>query len=145
MSAGGYAGKATHITGTVGAGDYAQLGINMQSGSALFDASAYDGISFWAKAAAVLPIRIEIAQQNNDPSYGLCTTGTTCYKYPHVPVTIATTWTRYVVPFSSMVSDPLPDGGLVPVTPAAVKHFQFSMPVGAFDFWIDEVYFVRAK
>lgn len=145
MSADGYVGKAAHVTGTVAAGDYAQLGMNMLLGSDLYDASAYDGISFWAKSPAPLIVEVKIAQKNNDPSYGVCETGITCYKYPHTPIAVGTTWTRYVVPFASMVSDPLPDGGLVPVTPEAVKHFQFSMPVGVFDFWIDEVYFVRAK
>lgn len=145
MSAGGYAGSAAHVTGTMAADDYAQLGMNMLLGSDLFDANAYDGISFWAMSPTGLSIQVEIAQQNNDPTYGVCTTDITCYQYPRTPVAVTPTWTRYVVPFSSMVSEPLPDGSLVPVTPAAVKHFQFSMPVGSFDFWIDEVYFVRAK
>jgi hypothetical protein len=28
-------------------------------------------------------------------------------------------------------------------TPATIKHFQFAMPPGSFDFWLDELYFVR--
>jgi hypothetical protein len=145
MSDGGYAGTAAHVTGTVAAGDYAQLGMNMCYGSDPFDASAYDGISFWAKAATTLPIYVKIAQENNDPHWTYCEKTGSCYYYPKLAVTIGTTWTRYVVPFSALVADPQPDAGPVPVTPAAVKHFQFSFQPGAFDFWIDEVYLVRAK
>ena len=46
-SEGGYSGKAVHVAGTLAADGYAQLGMNMCYASDLYDASAYDGISFW--------------------------------------------------------------------------------------------------
>ncbi len=81
MSAGGYAGSAAHVTGTAAAGDYVQLGVNMCYASDLFDASAYDGFSFWAKAATTLPIQVKLAQENNDPQYSLCDATGSCYLY----------------------------------------------------------------
>jgi hypothetical protein len=84
---------------------------------------------------------VGLAQQNNDPTYGLCTEDVTCYNYPSVVVNVGPEWTRFVVPFSVLRSD----AGRVEVapTPATIKHFQFGMPAGSFDFWIDELYFVR--
>lgn len=138
----GYSGTGCHISGTMASGDYAHIGHNMYRGAALFDASGYDGISFYARAPSSISVMVGIGQENNEPSYGLCETDVTCYQYPGVTLSVSTEWTRYVVPFSDMQSSP-PD--LVPVTPARIKHFQFSMQPGAYDFWLDELYFVRAQ
>ena len=141
MTSGGYIGTGAHVTGSVTSGDYAQIGHVMYRSSVLFDASAYDGISFYARAAAPLAVKVGLAQENNDPSYGLCVEDVTCYNYPASVVNVGTEWQRFVVPFSALASDP----GQVEVapTPGTIKHFQFSMPPGSFDFWIDELYFVR--
>jgi Sulfatase-modifying factor enzyme 1 len=145
MSSGGYLGTAAHVNGSRALGGWAKLGINMRPGTGLFDASGYHGISFYAKADKPMEIQVMLAQENNDPSYGLCAALKTCYNYPRRAVAVGTTWSRFVVPFDALLSAPLAGGGRVPVTPATIKHFAFVMPVGAFDFWVDEIYFVRRE
>jgi hypothetical protein len=143
MSSGGVTGTAAHVTGNVAATDFASLGLVMYFGSAIFDASAYDGISFQAKAAAPLVVAVALAQENNDPSYGLCVEDVSCYNYPQVMLEIGTEWTRYVVPFAALTTDPsLPK---LPTTPDRIKHWQFSFQTGDFDLWVDDVYFVQAQ
>jgi serine/threonine protein kinase len=145
MSSGGYLGTAAHVTGSRALGGWAKLGINMLPGTGLLDASGYHGISFYAKADKPMEIQVMLAQENNDPSYGLCAALKTCYNYPRRTVAVGTIWSRFVVPFDALLSAPLAGGGRVPVTPATIKHFEFVMPVGAFDFWVDEIYFVRRQ
>ena len=55
---------------------------------------------------------------------------------------MATTWTRYVALFADMQTSP---PGIVPTTPATMKHIQFSMEAGAYDFTVDELYFVARQ
>ena len=106
MSSGGYLGTAAHVTGTMALGEYAILGINMRRGRpGLFDASRYDGISFYAKADKPMEIQVGMAQENTDPDCGLCTAMKTCYNHPKLAVTIGTVWSRFVVPFDAA---PLP-------------------------------------
>jgi formylglycine-generating enzyme required for sulfatase activity/serine/threonine protein kinase len=146
MSSGGYLDTAAHVTGTrsLSVGDFAKFGINMRRGQfGLFDASGYQGISFYAKADKPMEIEVGMGQENTDPAYGLCAAMKTCYNSPKLAVTIGTVWSRFVVPFDALVSDPVPGGGRVPVTPATITHFAFTMPVGVFGFWVDEIYFVR--
>jgi hypothetical protein len=140
MVADGYRGMGARVTGTVGAADYASLGHVMYRGSDLFDASAYDGISFYAKGSARLQVSVALAQENNDPSYGLCEDDVSCYNYPSKTISVGTEWTRCVVLFEELA--PNPDLPPLPVTPDRIKHWQFGMPSGAFDFSLDELYFV---
>ena len=137
MSSGGYLGTAAHVTGTRSGAieEYVAFGINMRrGGQGLFDASRYDGISFYAKADKPMEIEVEMGQQNTVASGYIC---------PKLAVTIGTVWRRFVVPFGAFRSDPVPGGGRVPVTLATITQFAFRMPPGAFDFWVNEIYFVR--
>jgi len=145
MSSGGYLGTAAHVTGTRSGAieEYASFGINMRRGSVLFDASGYHGISFYAKADKPMEIQVGMGQENTEPACGLCAAMKTCLNSPKLAVTIGTAWSRFVVPFDALLSDPVPGGGRVPVTPATITQFGFRMPPGAFDFWVDEIYFVR--
>ncbi len=142
MTSGGYSGTSARVVGTVAPGDYAHVGHVMYRGSALFDASDYDGISFYAKAGAAIDVRVELAQENSDPFYGLCVEDVSCYNNPALTVAVGTEWTRYVVPFAALTTNP--DLPLLAVTPGTIKHWQFAMPVGDFDFWLDDLYFVQA-
>jgi hypothetical protein len=142
MTSSGYIGSAARVFGTMAEADYAHVGHNMYRGAALFNASAYAGVSFYAKAASPISVRVGLGQQNNDPSYGVCTPDVTCYKYPEVTISVATAWTRYVVLFSEMQTSP---PGIVATTPATMKHIQFSMEAGAYDFYVDELYFVAPE
>jgi len=136
ISSGGYLGTAAHVTGTRAFGEYATLGINI-FGHTPFDASRYHGISFYAKADKPMEIQVEMGQKNTEPAYG--------YNRPKLALTVGTVWNRFVVPFDALVSDPVPGGGRVPLTLASIDFFAFAMPVGAFDFWVDEIYFVRSN
>ncbi len=142
MTSGGYAGTSARVVGTVAPGDYAHVGHVMYRGSELFDASDYDGISFYAKAGAAINVRVELAQENSDPFYGLCVEDVSCYNNPALTIAVGTEWTRFVVPFAALTTNP--DLPALAVTPGTIKHWQFAMPVGDFDFWLDDLYFVQA-
>jgi hypothetical protein len=142
MTAGGYVGSCARIWGTMAQADYAHVGHNMYRGAAIFNASAYAGVSFYAKAASPISVRVGLGQQNNEPTYGLCTPDVTCYKYPEVTITVGTAWTRHVALFADMQTSP---PGVVPTTPGTLKHIQFSMEAGAYDFYVDELYFVARQ
>jgi hypothetical protein len=117
----------------------------MRSGSVLYNASSYAGFSFYAKASKAMDIQVQLSQMDTDPMYNTCTALMTCYAYPTLSVAVGTTWSRYVAPFGLMSSAPLANGGRVFATPSAIKHVHFAMPPGDFDFWADELYFVRAR
>jgi hypothetical protein len=142
MTSGGYIGSAARVYGTMAQADYAHIGHNMYRGAAIFNASAYAGVSFYAKAAAPISVRVGLGQQNNVPDYGLCTPDVTCYKYPEATISVGTAWTRHVVLFSEMQTSP---PGVVPTTPGTLKAIQFSMEPGAYDFYVDELYFVTRQ
>jgi hypothetical protein len=142
MTSSGYVGSAARISGTMAEADYAHIGHNLYRGAALFNASAYAGVSFYARAAAPISVRVGLGQENNDPGYGVCTPDVTCYKYPEVTISVGTEWTRFVALFSDMETSP---PGAVATTPSTLKHVQFSMEPGAYDFYVDELYFVAPE
>jgi len=136
-------GKCLHATGSVMTG-HALFGNNVLSTtSTYYDASTYDGISFWARADVPSMVRVGVGQKNTD---GTCSVDAgTCYDHPSLTVAVGTDWTRFVVPFAALVPENGPNP-MVPTTPDAIKHFQWSMPpAGAFSFYLDEIYFIRRK
>jgi hypothetical protein len=137
-----YMGKCLHATGTVMTG-HALFGVNILENDGYYNASSYDGISFWGKADVPSMIRVGVGQMNTE---GTCSVDAgTCYDHPSLTVTVGTTWTKFVVPFAALVPENGPNPN-VPTTPDSIKHFQWSMPpAGAFSFYLDEIYFVRHR
>jgi hypothetical protein len=112
-----------------------------QSTKLPYDASAYTGISFWARSEVGGTVTLVLPDENTDPS------GPTCVVCDHhflKVVSLTTTWQRYTVLFDELVlepgGDPVPEafasGGIVSV--------QFRFNAGAtYDLWVDDISFVR--
>jgi predicted chitinase len=137
-----------------GRGSYgATLALPLGGGAAsneagCYDASAYDGISFWIKgnpAAGNTQVKFNVQSPVSEPAMtgGACTMG--CYDHFSVMVPITTTWTRVKVPWSDLKRQTC--SASVPATPPNFQpekqilaiSFQQVNPAQGFDFWIDDI------
>jgi hypothetical protein len=144
MQDAGYIGKGVHVTGSVMTG-HALFGDEIQSSTLPFDASMYDGLSFWGKADVSTLVRVGVGQPNTEMGTCQADAGGTCYDHPSLNVQLGTTWTRFVVPFAALVPENGPNPN-VPTTPSMIKHVQWGiLSAGAFSVYVDEIYFVKHK
>ncbi len=101
-----------------------------------YDASAYDGIAFWAKSEAG-PASISVRISTSATT--LVKYGGTCLNEPCHPLAtelgLSSEWNHYFIPFAR-----LDTGG--PVDRSQLTNVQFMTPEGsAFDYWVDDVRF----
>src|SRR6266508_1477526 len=115
-----------------------------------YDASAYDGISFWIKgdpSKGNTQVKFNVQTPVTEPamSGGACTAG--CQDHFAKMVDITATWTRIKVPWSDLKRLSCKD--TVPPVPANFQpqkqvlsiSFQQPDPSKGFDFWIDDITF----
>ena len=118
-----------------------------------YDASAYCGISFWGKAAAVTTVRIRIPDVNTHQAGGVCTdpgtTGTSCYDHFGSSLAFSTAWKQYTVKFSDVAqlgSGYHPADGKLKVQ--ALMAVEWALPGGTtktYEIWIDDVQFTKCE
>jgi len=112
-----------------------------------YDASKYDGISFWAKIdSGSYGLRVAFPDKDTLPDGGLCEGSAPenqCWDHYGYRITNRTTeWTKYTVSFSSLTQDGWgrSGGGFDPST---LFEVQFQIPKNnTFGVWIDDVAFV---
>ena len=113
-----------------------------------YDASAYKGVTFWAKrGAGVLDTaRLNIVDRHTDPDGGYCKSG--CYDHYGINLVLSTTWAQYTYAWGDLAQIGWGEKG--PITgpdPSALFSFQVHFDGGAagpaFDFWIDDISFTR--
>jgi len=113
-----------------------------------YDASAYTGIKFWAKAnagnMATMALKAMIKIPATTPSTsdgGACATKCEDHFYLKPAPVLTTTWTQYSMPFASIAQD----GFGTPVSAFDKAHIlamQFQVAMGvAFNFSIDDITF----
>jgi hypothetical protein len=108
--------------------------------SMAYNASAYNGITFWAKGSGTL--RVEFAQRSFVPTDrgGSCT-GSCWNVYGANTPTLTSSWQQITISFSSLQRE---QGGTSPAfTPGELMGVSFKAG-SSFDFWIDEVAFTRS-
>jgi hypothetical protein len=140
---------ALHVTGS-GYDVFSGIGVGLrwtESGSenCTYDASYYDGITFWARG----DVSVRVTGQN--PSVrpvaagGTCPDDGICYDSHGLSVPLDDEWTEYQVAFSALtqvgwgddVGDFLPD---------ALFVIEFQFPSGiSYDVWIDDLAFYRSS
>lgn len=147
MTPGGANGTkfAAHMTGQVGMADtvYAGMGLNFLEPKGPYDATAYKGISFWAKKGpgSTSKVRLKVPDTNTDPDGKVCKE---CYNDFGVDLNLTDQWTQYVVPYIGMTQ--MKDWGnprMPGVDSSRIYGMQFQVnEKGApFDVWVDEIQF----
>jgi len=148
MSPGGVNNSTTaaHMLGkTSSSGDpiFVGMGFSFTNPKAQYDASAYSGVSFYAKVGpgSAKGFRLKVPDVNTDPDGKVCTE---CYNDFGTDLTLTEEWKQYVVPFSKMTQL---DGWGSPSKPAIDKskvygmQWQINQPGTSFDLWVDDVAF----
>jgi endoglucanase len=151
MAAGGAEGSthAAHLSGKVGTGQtvYAGMGFNFVEPKAPYDASAYKGVSFWAKVGpgSLTKVRAKLSDVNTDPDGKVCSQ---CYNDFGADLELTEKWTKYTLLFSSIKQL---DGWGAPHVPAITPsklyamQWQVNTPGANYDIWVDNIAFVGCK
>lgn len=151
MAPGGASGTkfAAHMTGTVASAEivYAGMGLNLVDPKGQYDASAFKGISFWAKKGpgSTAKVRLKVPDMNTEPDGKVCTE---CFNDFGADLTLTDDWQQFTLPFTAMKQlkgwgSPHPPG----VDPKTLYGIQFQVnEKGAkFDIWVDEVQFTGCQ
>jgi hypothetical protein len=74
------------------------------SNKSTYDASAYSGITFWAKAGAGSDkgLRVNVSNKDTDPAGATCMPADKCSDHFGSPVTLSGDWVKYTLPFAKM-------------------------------------------
>jgi endoglucanase len=148
MSAGGANGSqhAAHMMGKMagaGAPLFAGMGFSFTDPKAPYDATAFTGVSFFAKIGpgSTADIRLKVPDTNTDPAGKVCTE---CFNDFGVDLTLTDQWKRYTVPFATMKQM---EGWGAP-HPASVDkskifglQWQVTQTGATYDVWVDNVQF----
>jgi hypothetical protein len=153
MSPGGANGSAyaAHFSGKIGNGSIVFVGggFNFTDPKAIYDASAYKGISFWAKVGpgAISSVRFKVSDINTDPLGKICGKNGTddgCYNDFGKVIELTPKWTHYIVTFADMEQgsgwgEPRPAA----ITPSKLYGivWEFNTKESNYDLWIDDIQF----
>jgi hypothetical protein len=127
-------GTSTYGMHFAGALPPSTLGLNFANYLDLaYDASAYYGIKFFAKASGPLTIQVAIICMATDPDeYGGSCTDAVCTP-DSWPANLTTSWQEITIAFSAIT------GGTAPFNKAEAVGVQFQVASGSYDYWIDDV------
>jgi len=113
-----------------------------------YDASAYTGVTFWARlgasdsAALSRAIRVILPDHDTDPDGQVCTDAAAgCFDHFGKNITLTPDWVKYTIRFSELQQSGF--GFAPPGFDAAHMYgVEFSFPLAApFDCWIDDIAF----
>jgi endoglucanase len=147
MSRGGANGSslAARASGKVGGGQvvYGGVGFNFIDPKGSYNASAYKGISFWAKVGegSATKVRLKVPDVNTDKDGKVCTD---CFNDFGMDLDLTTTWTKYTVPFSAMTQMAgwgAPHPGSIDTTKLYGVQWQVNAPGATYDLWVDDIAF----
>jgi hypothetical protein len=118
--------------------------VNVDAGETCIDATAFDGISFWAKGTSgtanivKFQMIVPATQPADAAPKGDCASkmAACAYVHPAKAITLEADWKQYVIPFSDMTS------AAAKVT-GKILGFNVITPDEAWDFSIDEVTFYK--
>lgn len=147
MTPGGANGTlyAAHVKGVVGNAEdpFVGVGFNFVDPKGPYDASQYQGITFYAKSgpAQANKVRFKTPDIDTDPDGHVCSE---CYNDFARDIELTPNWTRYTIPFSRVKQletwgDPIVDE--VDKSKLFSVQFHVKEPGATFDLWIDQVQF----
>lgn len=151
MAPGGVNGSkfAAHMTGQIGTGDtvYAGMAMNFVDPKGTYDATAYKGISFWAKKGpgSTGAVRLKVPDTNTDPDGKVCQE---CFNDFGMDLQLTEQWTQYIVPYVAMSQmkgwgNPRTKG--VDTSQVYGIQFQVNEKGSPFDIWVDEIQFTGCE
>ena len=147
MSPGGANGTqfAAHMKGTIGTGNivYVGMGMNFVDPKGPYDASKYQGVTFWAKKGpgSTGNVRLKMPDNSTDPDGGVCSE---CFNDFGVDMKLTEEWTQYTLLFDNMSQQ---KGWGSPrksdIDKASVYGIQFQVNDKGqpFDIWVDNIQF----
>ena len=137
---GHYAGTGARTTamGGFGVGAIYNEAIDVTNGIYCVDISAFDGITFWAKAATAgskIDVNFVVPETNavaTNPALGGGDCTKSCYNHPRKTITLTADWAQYSVAFADAA------GGSAKVT-TRIQELGWLSPDANWDFSLDEI------
>jgi hypothetical protein len=114
------------------------------SNKSVYDASAYSGITFWAKAGPTSDkgLRVNVSNKETDPAGGTCAPMDKCSDHFGSPVTLTGEWAKYTLPFNKMAQSGWGQS-VAKFDVSTLYAVQFQVGKNAmFDISIDEIAFL---
>jgi hypothetical protein len=143
---GHYAGMGAVVTSAGGFGVGTVYNVAIDPGAKIYciDISAFDGVSFWAKAATAgsqISLNFILAETNAQstdkqgrPNGGDCTTH--CFNHPRATVTLTAAWAQYAVKFADATGGSAMVGN-------RIQELAWISPDSNWDFSLDEIAFYK--
>ncbi|HEY8923261.1 MAG TPA: hypothetical protein VIU64_02700 [Polyangia bacterium] len=146
-SEGGYNSKyAAEFKGKIGTAAivFGAVGMNFQDPKATYDASKYEGVTFFAKRGpnSTGKVRLKIPDKYTDPEGGVCSE---CFNDFGVDLNLSEQWTRYVLPFRDLKQLEgwgAPRKPHIDPTTLFGMQWQVNVPGADYDIFIDNVAFI---
>lgn len=136
---------AARFHGTLGGGSvvFAGYGLNFVDPKGPYDASAYEGVSFFARRSAdsVGTLRLKVPDASTDPEGGVCSE---CFNDFGADVELTEQWQQYVFPFEQLGQMPgwgVPRPGSIDASKIYGLQFQVTSAGASFDVWVDDISF----
>ena len=131
-------------TASDGGDIYVGMGFGFTHPTKPYDASAYGGITFWAKKGpgSTGNVRVKIPDANTDPAGKICSE---CYNDFGYDLTLTEEWKQYTVSFEDMKQGEgwgAPRPNFVDKSQIFGIQWQVADPGADFDIYIDEIAFV---
>ncbi len=108
-----------------------------------YDASAYDGVTFWARIESGSETRVDLILAEQRSLAPACTV---CGHHPTYALTLTTSWQRFYLPFALFQGDGGGDPSFVDLDPSGLYGIQFFRGAGhTIDMWVDDIAFYRVE
>lgn len=121
----------------------AAMGLNFTDPLGPYDASKYQGVSFFAKKGpnSTGKVSVRFPDKNTDPGGGICAK---CYNAFGIKISLTEEWQRFIIPFNALKQEP-DWGSPRPMSMASDAVFALQFAVSDkgkdFDIWVDEIAF----
>jgi hypothetical protein len=128
-------GAKTPTMGGFGVGTLYNMAIDTANHIYCVDVTAFDGLSFWAKAGtagAHVGVNFVVPETNMAPD-GDCPGPTGCFNHPQKLITLTADWAQYTVPFATAT------GGTGAKVKGRIQQIGFLSPDSNWDLSIDEL------
>jgi hypothetical protein len=123
---------------------YAAMGLNFRDPKEAYDASMYEGVTFWAKLGpgSTPKMLVKMPDGNTDPDGQVCSA---CFNDYGATVTLTDQWQRIVLPFRDLRQEGewgAPRKPHVDPKKLFAIHFEAKTPGSDYDFWVDDIAFI---